>query len=156
VHGIDAQQPVANVRTLRELRGQSLASPRLTTTLLAIFAGLALIITATGLAGVIAFTVSQRTREIGIRMALGAEQRGVMRMILSQGLTMVGIGLALGIAGALALSRVLEGLLYGVGPSDPLTFIAVGVVLFGVAIVACFLPARRATTIDPLLALRAD
>jgi putative ABC transport system permease protein len=156
VRAIDPQQPVANIRTLSDLRGESLAPSRLTTTLLAIFAGLALIITATGLAGVIAYTVSQRTREIGIRMALGAEQGGVLRMILRQGLTMVGIGLALGVGGALALSRVMNELLYGVGPSDPLTFISVALVLVGVAIVACLVPARRATTIDPLIALRSE
>jgi putative ABC transport system permease protein len=156
VRAIDPQQPVANLRTLRELRGDSLAPPRLTMTLLAIFAALALVITATGLAGVIAFTVSQQTREIGIRMALGAAQGGVLRAILRQGLSMVALGLAIGIGGALALSRVMDGLLYGVGPSDPLTFIVVALVLIGVAIVACFVPARRATTIDPLIALRSE
>jgi predicted permease len=156
VRAIDPQQPVANIRTLRELRGDSLAPSRLTTTLLGIFAALALIITATGLAGVIAYTVSQRTREIGIRMALGAAQNGVLGMILRQGLTLVALGLAIGVAGALALSRVMDGLLYGVGATDPITFVAVALVLLGVAIVACLVPARRATTIDPLVALRAE
>ena len=156
VRAIDPQQPVANIRTLHDLRGDSLAPSRLTTTLLAIFAALALIITATGLAGVIAYTVSQRTREIGIRMALGAAQRGVLGLILRQGLVLVIIGLVLGIGGALAVSRVMEGLLFGVGASDPLTFVAVAVVLLAVATVACLVPARRATTIDPLVALRSD
>jgi predicted permease len=156
VRAIDPQQPVANIRTLRELRGDSLAPSRLTTTLLAIFAALALIITATGLAGVIAFTVSQQTREIGIRMALGAEQGGVLRMILRQGLSMVALGLALGVGGALALSRVMDGLLYGVEASDPLTFVTVALVLIAVAVVACLVPARRATNIDPLVALRSE
>jgi putative ABC transport system permease protein len=156
VRAIDPQQPVANIRTLRELRGDSLAPSRLTTTLLGIFAALALIITATGLAGVIAYTVSQRTREIGIRMALGAAQNGVLGMILRQGLTLVALGLAIGVAGALALSRVMDGLLYGVGATDPITFVAVALVLLGVAVVACLVPARRATTIDPLVALRAE
>ena len=156
VRAIDPQQPVANLRTLRELRGDSLAPSRLTTTLLAIFAALALTITATGLAGVIAYTVSQRTREIGIRMALGAEQRGVLAMILRQGLTLVVIGLVLGIGGALALSRLMDGLLFGVGTTDPLTFVAVALVLLAVAGTACLVPARRATTIDPLIALRAE
>ena len=156
VQTIDAEQPVANVRTLRDLRGDSLAPSRLTTTLLAIFAALALTITATGLAGVIAYTVSQRTREIGIRMALGAAQRGVLGMILRQGLTLVLLGLLLGIGGALALSRLMDGLLFGVGATDPLTFIAVALVLLAVAAVACLIPARRATTIDPLVALRAE
>jgi predicted permease len=156
VRAIDPGQPVANIRTLRDLRGESLASPRLTTTLLGIFAVLALIITATGLAGVIAFTVSQRTREIGIRMALGAERGSVLRMILRQGLVMVGVGLAIGVGAALALSRLMDGLLYGVQPSDPLTFVIVALVLLGVAVAACTLPARRATTIDPLTALRSE
>jgi ABC-type antimicrobial peptide transport system permease subunit len=156
VRAIDPGQPVANIRTLRDLRGESLASPRLTTTLLGIFAVLALVITATGLAGVVAFTVSQRTREIGIRMALGAERGAVMRMILQQGLGMVVVGLAIGVAGALALTRVMDGLLYGVGPSDPLTFVVVAVVLLAVAVAACTFPARRATAIDPLAALRSE
>ena len=156
VRAIDPQQPVANIRTLRALRGDSLAPPRLTTALLAIFAALALVITATGLAGVIAYTVSQRTREIGIRMALGAKQGGVLRMIMRQGLTIVLIGLTLGIFGALALSRVMDGLLYGVEPNDPITFIIVALVLFAVAAMACLVPARRATTIDPLVALRSE
>jgi putative ABC transport system permease protein len=156
VRTIDPQQPVANIRTLHDLRGDSLAPTRLTMTLLAIFAALALIITATGLAGVIAYTVSQRTREIGIRMALGAEQRGVLGMILRQGLTLVVIGLVLGVGGALGLSRMMDGLLFGVGATDPLTFVAVAVVLLSVAAVACLIPARRATAIDPLLALRSE
>ena len=156
VRAIDPGQPVANIRTLRDLRGESLASPRLTTMLLGIFAMLALIITATGLAGVVAFTVSQRTREIGIRMALGAERGAVMRMILRQGLGMVVAGLVIGIGSALALSRVMDGLLYGVQPGDPLTFAVVALVLIGVATAACVLPARRATAIDPLAALRSE
>ena len=156
VRAIDPGQPVANLRTLRELRGESLASPRLTTTLLGIFAALALVITATGLAGVVAFTVSQRRREIGIRMALGAERGAVLSMILRQGLGMVVAGLAIGVTGALALSRLMDGLLYGVRPSDPITFVAVALVLLSVAVAACVLPARRATTIDPLAALRSE
>ena len=156
VRAIDPRQPVVNIRTLTDLRGQALASPRLTTTLLAIFAGLALVITATGLAGVIAFTVSQRTREIGIRMALGAAQGTVLSMILRQGLSLVIIGLAVGVVGALVLTRFMSDLLFGVAPTDPLTFVAVAAVLLGVAVIACIVPARRATTIDPLLALRTD
>jgi putative ABC transport system permease protein len=156
VRAIDPEQPVVNIRTLTDLRGEALASPRLTMTLLALFAALALVITATGLAGVIAFMVSQRTREIGIRMALGAAQGSVLSMILRQGLSLVIIGLALGVAGAFALTRFMSDLLFGVAPTDPLTFVTVSVVLLGVAALACLVPARRATTIDPLLALRAD
>jgi predicted permease len=156
VRTIDPQQPVVNIRTLEALRGEALASPRLTMTLLGVFAALALVITATGLAGVIAFTVSQRTREIGIRMALGAAQGSVLAMILRQGLTLVIIGLVIGLAGALALTRLMSDLLFGVAPTDPLTFVAVSLTLLAVAAVACLVPARRATTIDPLLALRTD
>ena len=156
VYAIDPNQPVDEVRTLEELRRNSLASPRLTTTLLTMFAVLALIITAAGLAGVIAFTVSQRTHEIGIRMALGAERGTVLGMVLRQGLAMVVVGLAIGVAGAVALSHVMSGLLFGVEATDPLTFVAVGLLLFAVALAACLIPARRATAISPMLALRGN
>jgi putative ABC transport system permease protein len=120
------------------------------------FAGLALVITATGIAGVMALSVSQRTHELGIRMALGASQGRVLGMVIRQGMFMVGIGLALGIAGALLLSQVMGALLYSVEPTDPLTFFAMSFVLLAVAVLACFVPARRVTTIDPMIALRGD
>ena len=124
--------------------------------LLGIFGVVALVISATGIAGVIGFSVTQRTSEIGMRMALGAHQNTVLSMILKQGMKLVVIGLVLGGAGALALARVMSGLLFGVTAADPVTFIGVGLVLAGVAAAATFLPARRATAINPMIALRAE
>ncbi|HWM94073.1 MAG TPA: ABC transporter permease [Thermoanaerobaculia bacterium] len=154
LRAIDPQQAVHDVRTLEDVRAESLAPSRLTTTLLAIFAVLALVITAAGIAGILAFSVSQRTHEIGIRMALGAVPGDVRFMILRQAAMLVLPGLALGMAGALVLTRVLTSLLFGVEPTDPVTFVAVSLLLLGVAAVACFVPARRATEIHPMVALR--
>ncbi|MDQ2980102.1 MAG: ADOP family duplicated permease, partial [Acidobacteriota bacterium] len=156
VHGMDPEQPVDHFRTLEQARSNDLASPRLTATLLGLFALLAMAITATGIMGVLAFSVSQRFHEFGIRMALGAEPGSVLRMVVRQGMTLVGIGLAIGLAAALLFARLLSGLLFGVGPTDPLTFAAVAVVLSAVAATACFLPARRATAADPMHALRSS
>jgi predicted permease len=152
----DPDAPADQFRTLEQVHSESVAAPRLTTLLLGIFAGLALVITATGIAGVLALGVSQRTHEIGIRMALGATPGQVLAMVLGQGLRLVFIGLALGMAGAVALTRLMSGLLFGVEPTDPLTFAAVSLVLIAVAVLACLLPARRASTIDPMLALRTE
>jgi predicted permease len=154
VYSIDPDQPVSNVQTLEQVRRDSLAAPRLTAILLSLFAGLALTITATGITGVMALWVSQRTQEIGIRMALGATQGRVLRMVLGQGLTLVVIGLLLGVAGAFALTRLMTAVLFGVEPADPVTFVAVALVLIVVATIACFMPARRATGIHPMIALR--
>src|SRR5262249_15562723 len=154
VHAADPEAAVVGVRTLEEVRHESIASPRLTTLLLGLFAALALTITAAGLSGAIAFSVSQRTHEIGIRLALGADPRKVVGMLLWQGMRSVVLGLLLGVAGALALTRLAAGLLYGVGPTDVACFTASALVLVAVATVACLLPARRATLIHPLVALR--
>ena len=156
VRSLDPEAAVSNVRTLEEIRHDALSSPRLTTVLLGLFAALALAISAAGLAGVIAYAVSQRTREIGIRMALGAEPGRVLTMLVGQGMGSVAIGLGLGLLGALGLSRLISGLLFGVEPTDPLCFAGSAAVLLLVALAACFLPARRATVIDPMLALRAE
>jgi predicted permease len=156
VRSLDPEAAVSNVRTLEEIRHDALSSPRLTTVLLGLFAALALAISAAGLAGVIAYAVSQRTQEIGIRMALGAEPGRVLTMLLRQGMGSVVIGLGLGLLGALGLSRLISGLLFGVEPTDPLCFAGSAAVLLLVALAACFLPARRATGIDPMLALRAE
>ncbi len=156
VRSLDPEAAVSNVRTLEEIRHDALSSPRLTTVLLGLFAALALAISAAGLAGVIAYAVSQRTQEIGIRMALGAEPGRVLAMLLGQGMGSVAIGLGLGLLGALGLSRLISGLLFGVEPTDPLCFAGSAAVLLVVALAACFLPARRATVIDPMLALRAE
>lgn len=154
VRSIDAGQPVDQFRTLADVRMSSLASPRLTATLLALFALLALVITATGIAGVIAFSVSQRTQEFGVRMALGAGRVSVQRMVVTQGLKLALAGLAIGTGGALVLTRLLATLLFGVEPTDALTFLSVALVLLAVAVVACLIPARRAALVDPLVALR--
>ncbi|MEO8190119.1 MAG: ABC transporter permease [Acidobacteriota bacterium] len=154
IHGMDPDQPVDHFRTLEQVRTNSLASPRLTALLLSLFAVLALVITATGITGVLAFSVSQRFHEFGIRMALGAAPASVLRMVLRQGMSLVGVGLGLGLAVALVSARLLSGLLFGVRPTDPLTFAAVAFVLLAVAAAACFFPARRATAADPMHALR--
>jgi len=121
-----------------------------------LFAFVALAITATGLSGLIAYSVSQRTHEIGIRIALGARPQTVVGMVLRQGLTPVAIGLGFGLVGALGLSQLVSGLLFGVEPTDPLCFVGSGLVLVAVAVAACLVPARRAVAIEPVLALRAE
>ncbi|HEY7502546.1 MAG TPA: ABC transporter permease [Gemmatimonadales bacterium] len=155
VLAIDPGQPVANVQTLEEVRGEALANPRLTTTLILLFALLALCITAAGLGGVVAFSVSQRTQEIGVRMALGAGRSEVLGMVLREGLALVGLGLVLGALAAILLGRLMTGLLFHVETTDPLTFAGMSLILILIAAAACLVPARRAATVDPLLALRA-
>ncbi|HEX9759574.1 MAG TPA: FtsX-like permease family protein, partial [Candidatus Acidoferrales bacterium] len=156
MRSIDPDNPVDNFRTLAEIRSESVAAPRLTAVLLGIFASLALVITAAGIFGVMALGVSQRTHEIGIRMALGATPGDVLRMVLRQGMTLVLIGLVLGAVGAVALVRVMSGLLFGVPPTDPVTYASVAAVLAAVAAIACLIPARRAATIEPVTALRSE
>ena len=154
LRSIDPDQPVDHFRTVAQVRAASLQPPRLTAALLGLFALLALVITATGIAGVIALAVNQRTQEFGIRMALGAQRANVVVMVLGQGFQLVLAGLAIGLAGALVLTRVLSTLLFGVQPTDALTYLAVSMVLVAVAALACFLPARRAASVDPMVALR--
>ena len=156
IHRVDPQQPVTRIETLEQVRTGSLAPPRLIATLLGLFAVLALVITAAGVGGVLAFSVSQRTQEIGIRMALGASRSDVMWMVLRQGLTLVGLGLAVGTVAALLLTRLMSSVLFGVPPTDPLTFVAVLVILMLVAVLACLMPTRRATSINPVVALRSN
>jgi putative ABC transport system permease protein len=156
VRSLDPQIAVTNVRTLETIRHDALASPRLTAFLLGLFAFVALAISAAGLAGVLAYSISQRTREIGVRMALGAARGSVLRMLLGQGLVSVAIGLLVGLVGALGLSRLVSGLLFGVAPTDLMCFAGSAVVLVAVALAACYLPAHRATGIDPMLALRTE
>jgi ABC-type antimicrobial peptide transport system permease subunit len=151
---IDPEQPVDTFRTLEELRSQALAPPRLSAMLIGVFAGLALIVTAVGLAGVMGYSVSQRMREFGVRLALGAERGNLLTLVLGQGLWLVAIGLALGTAGALLLTRQLATLLYGVQPTDLITFAGATILLVAVGMGACLLPARRAARVDPLIALR--
>jgi predicted permease len=153
---IDANQPVSNLRTLEQVVNGSFADRRLMLILLALFAAAALSLAAMGLCGVLAFSVSQRTREIGIRMALGAQRRDVLLQVMRQGLTLTLLGMVIGILGALALTRVLSHLLFEVAPTDPITFAGVAFLLAIVALVACWLPSRRATKVDPIVALRCE
>ena len=156
IHAVDAAMPVVNVKTLDDLRDRYLATPKLTAMLLTIFAALALVVTMAGLTGVIATSVSQRTQEFGVRMALGASRERVLRLVIVQGLALVGIGLAIGTAASTALTRVLSTYLFDTQPTDPIT-LAVVVTAFVVAgVIACAGPAWRATTVDPMTALRAD
>lgn len=156
VWSIDRDQAVAGVRTVRELLAQQEANRWFTTLLLGLFAAVALVLAVTGIYGVIAYSTALRTREFGIRLALGADRRSVLRLVLAGGLQIAAAGLALGLAGALALTHVLSSLLYGVGTRDPVTFVAVPVVLLIVALAACWIPARRAMRVDPLTALRSE
>ena len=153
---VDSQMAVDHIQTLEQVRANSVASPRLTAVLLSLFAGLALVITAAGIAGVIAVSVSQRTQEIGIRMALGAGQRRVLGMVMRQGAVLILIGLAVGLAGSLWLTRLMANLLFAVTPTDILTFALVSGALAGIGALACFIPARRVTAIDPIQALRSE
>jgi predicted permease len=154
VHQLDPEVPVADVRTLAQVRSEWLAPSRLTALLLSLLAGLAFVITALGISGVVAFSVAERTQEIGIRSVLGAARGDLVGMVLRQGLALVLAGVVLGAFGAFYLSRLVSSLLFGVEPTDPLTFAAVSMALLLIVTVACFIPARRATSIDPLQALR--
>ncbi|HEX8650240.1 MAG TPA: ABC transporter permease [Pyrinomonadaceae bacterium] len=154
VQSLERNLPVTNVRTMTELIGNSLYAARMGAVLIGVFGGLALLLAAVGLYGVMAYAVSQRTREIGIRMALGAQRSDVLRLVLREGMTLVAIGAVLGLIGAVVMSRLLVSFLYGVSPVDSATFVATAAVLAVVAFVANFIPARRAMKVDPLVALR--
>ena len=157
VYGAGKDQPVYNVRTMQEIVSESMSTQRLPMVLLAVFAALALLLASVGIYGVISYSVTQRLREIAVRMALGAEKRQVFQMVIGQGLRMAVVGLVLGAAAALILTRLLTSfshLLYGVGASDPVTFASISLMLTVVAVVACYIPARRAARVDPMVALR--
>ena len=154
IYSVDPNQPADRFRTLADVRASTLESPKLTAILIGLFALLALVITAAGMAGVIAFSVNQRTQEFGVRMALGAQRTDVLSMVLRQGLRLVLVGLAIGLGGALVLARLMTTLLFGVEPTDAPTFVVVSMVLVAVAALACFVPARRAASVDPMIALR--
>jgi putative ABC transport system permease protein len=156
VQAIDQDQPVFTVQTMGQMLAQAMWPYRVFGTLFAIFAVIALVMSAVGLYSVMAYSVTQRTTEIGLRMALGAEGRQVSWLVLRRGLWQLGIGLTLGLAGAFGISRVLRTLLVQITPTDPVTFISITTILTSVAIAACVLPARRATKVDPLVALRAE
>jgi putative ABC transport system permease protein len=156
IKAFDPNQIIWRAQTLQQLLGTSVAPRRFNMLLLGIFAGVAVVLAAVGLYGVMSYSVTWRTHEIGIRMALGADRTNVLRMVIRQGMTLAFIGLAIGLVGAFSLSRVLICLLHGVSPTDPLTFTGVSLVLMVVALLACIMPARRATRVDPLVALRAE
>ncbi|HEX7296927.1 MAG TPA: ABC transporter permease, partial [Pyrinomonadaceae bacterium] len=156
VKAFDPNQIIWRTQTLNQLLSTSVAPRRFNMLLLGIFATVALVLAAVGLYGVMSYSVSWRTHEIGIRMALGAKRADVLRLVVRQGMMMALIGLAIGLVGAFSLSRVLRGLLFGVSSTDPLTFAIVSIVLLGVALLACLVPARRATRVDPLVALRTE
>ena len=156
VHQLDAQAALENVSTMEQVVSNSLNRPRLYAVLLGIFAGVAVSLAAAGIYGVMAYSVTQRTREIGIRMALGAERRDVLHLVMGHSAALTIAGLLVGLAVAVATTRYLEGMLFGVTPLDPATFAAVTVMFAGVATLASFIPARRATRVDPLVALRCE
>jgi putative ABC transport system permease protein len=156
IHEMDAGLALANVNTMDQLLSNSAAQPRLNTFLLTAFASVALLIAAIGIYGVLAYSVNQRTREIGLRMALGATPRSVLQLIVSQGMKVVLIGVAIGLIGGLALGRAVSSLVFGVPVRDPVTFSLVAVVLTAVALAACAIPARRAARVDPMVALREE
>jgi putative ABC transport system permease protein len=154
VLAVDKNQPVYDVRTMEDVRSASVASRRLVVVLFGVFSALALLLAVVGIYGVLSYAVAQRTHEIGIRLALGAQRADVLRLVVGQGMRLVILGVGAGIAGALVVTRLLESLLFGVSATDPVTFAAVAASLIFVGLLACYIPARRATRVDPLVALR--
>ena len=154
VKALDPDQPIYNIRTMDEIRGESIAPQRLNLLLMSIFAGLAFVLAIVGIYGVMSYAVTQRTHEIGIRMAIGAQPRDVFRMILGQGMFLAIIGMVAGLAGAFALTRLMATMLFTIKPTDPLTFGSVAILLIAVALIACYIPGRRATKVDPVNSLR--
>jgi putative ABC transport system permease protein len=154
VKSLDPDQPIYNIRTMDQIRGESIAPQRLNLTLLSIFAGIAFVLAIVGIYGVMSYAVTQRTQEIGIRMAIGAQPRDVFRMILGQGMMLTIIGMAVGLLGAFALTRLMTTMLFSVKPTDPITFSAVALLLLLIALIACYIPGRRATKVDPVNSLR--
>lgn len=154
VEGVDSSAVIYDVRPMEEIVARSISTQRLTMLLLSVFSGLALVLSAIGIYGVIAYLTGQRTHEIGVRVVLGASRKDVLRVVLGQGMRMTLIGVAIGIAAAFGLTRLIARMIYGVGATDPLTFVGVAVLLSAVALCACYIPARRATRVDPMVALR--
>ena len=156
IRAIDKDQPIAQVQTLNDKLSDSVAPQRFTLQLLGVFGLTALLLASAGIYGVMSYAVTQRTHEIGIRMALGAQLRDVLKLVVKGGMTLTLIGVVIGLGGAVALTRLMSRLLFGVTPTDPLTFVCVAVGLTLVAFMACYIPARRATKVDPMIALRCE
>jgi ABC-type antimicrobial peptide transport system permease subunit len=154
IKSVDPDQPAYAVRAMTEVLDQSLAIRWFNTLVASLFAGSSLLLAMVGIYGVIACTVSQRTREIGVRLALGAQRGAVLGLVLRDGVKLAGTGIVLGLIGAVVFTQLLRSLLFGVGPTDPFTFAAVSLLLLSVALLACWLPARRAARVDPMEALR--
>lgn len=154
VASIDKDQPVFGVATMEEVVNASISTSRVTLTLLGLFSGLALVLAAIGIYGVVSYSVAQRAKEIGIRLALGAERGSVLRLVFAQGARIAGAGIVVGSAASLWLTRLMTKLLFGVSAVDPPTFAAVAFVLAAITMLACYVPARRALRVDPLIALR--
>jgi putative ABC transport system permease protein len=154
VQRLDAALPVRNVRPMEEVLSRSIAQERFNVSLLGLFATIGLILAAIGIYGVMSYAVTQRTHEFGLRIALGAQMKDVLRLVISNGMTLALIGVAIGLAGAFALTRLMTSLLFGVTPIDAPTFVTVSILLLAVALVACYIPARRAMKVNPLIALR--
>jgi putative ABC transport system permease protein len=156
VHSLDPSLPVSSIRTMDDVIATAESRPRFLTLLLGLFSGLAMALAAVGIYGVMAYSVTQRTQEIGIRMALGAKPTDVLGMVVKNGMLLTAIGMAVGLGAALGLTRLMRTLLFGVTATDAMTFVTVPLVLVVIALIACYIPARRATRVDPLIALRYD
>jgi putative ABC transport system permease protein len=154
IWAVDKDQTVANVDSMEHIVSEALARQRFSMLLLAIFAGLALVLAAVGIYGVMSYTVAQQTREIGIRMALGAQRTDVLKMTVKQGLKLVAVGVVIGVVAAFMLTRVMASLLFGISATDPVTFVSISLILGAVALAASYIPALRATKVDPMVALR--
>jgi ABC-type antimicrobial peptide transport system permease subunit len=154
LRAVDSDVPLKDLESMEDRISQNIAQPRMSVALLGTFATVALVLAAVGIYGVVSYTVAQRTREIGIRMALGARREGVLRLVVRQGVAPVAIGVVAGLVAALGATRLMRGLLYGVSAADPITYVAVALFLAVIALVATYIPARRATRVDPLVALR--
>jgi putative ABC transport system permease protein len=156
LQALDPDMEISTFSTMGQLVGRQLVRPRFNMSLMGVFASVALMLAAIGIYGVISYSVAQRTREIGIRVALGAGEREIVRSVLGRGMALTITGVALGLAGALGVTRLLASLLVGVRPTDPLTFTAIAMLLVLVALLACYVPARRATRVDAIVALRSE